>query len=1213
MLEAIKARFSCLHVATGAETSDNDVPASLSTLRPRYDAKEHSRYVKRLLCAVCEDGCNNVALSGSYGSGKSSIVEEFAKEASARGRRIAMVSLETLSLNEYTRDAESQPQGKQGDYGHGSNLPPLQDDALTAALEREILGQLLYQGDQKKASCSAFNRPRSLPVSQRIVSAIVFGLALSLVVLVVLFCADNGADKLASWRAAVGSVISGSDPLVAAIFVVFFFTVFFLSFWAIGHLPRGLRVSSVGAAGASLTLAEGERSYFDKYRDELIYLFESNRFDVVVFEDIDRFNDHRIFVELRNLNFVLNHAPGIIGGRFGNKVCFIYAVKDSLFESLSGEDDLSVVDGSGRAKLFDQIISVIPFMSELSAYDWAVKLFAAERASLEGSNDKKRFDDLLRLAVPQIADMRLLTSIRNDYLVMCEELGCIGSGSDASSLGLTPTGVLAMSIYKNIYPAEFEKLRLGKGSLNDLYLRFSSLKTAWLVSTRAALNLARGFSEGEQASVDFAGQMGALLKEALRSVTTDMRCVTVSSVDYFVEENAPRGISSPEFWTAFFCLGSDDAVVVSKDGSGYLRGGFTFTKSQFIRLFLPVLEGMGYPSMLELSDGSLSVKDYEKKITQLRGADFEDLLDVADWDESGRPFRTIIEEIMKSGLGCDLVMGGFIRSDFDLYISKYPDDARANVINFIRHHYQANLQDIDYPLDADDCCEVLRHIPASHLSRPCCFNIDLLCYLLDAHDSLIGAREMVHGACTHFGEGGKVLLDGSFQRVDAHSVQASGLVTLVTESHIGAFDYLSGVCASLYSKQGSLEIAKLSFGAFNEKLDYSCKSCKSWIQGAVDKLDFPVLSTGAEWDGAVARLLKKATASIPSLTQLGRGLGSKLVELEHFDLNRANLVFASGGERLPSLDALYKNCPHAFNMVVASNEALKDYVGFLVEGEAALVGLDAEMLQSLAGAFDLWSNDEALREVVSALVSRALLEVKVVDVKAEILAPLENNQYFCGAFVRALLSNDFILRNLANAVALAKMSAHSELDGADRAFAEFVSGGVFEMEDDDGIDKEGVKVLVNELLMVRKVSDRVVSNIIAGLHKAYVGFFPVDVSSIDSSALTASAECLKELCELEAVCPYEHVYSLMAGSKWSYRESVLLKWDGGQSRSWNIRFPLLAEDISHVILSRRLKNSWLQENVMDYWHEYLDNACPDSKDKERIEKIIASSIERRRN
>ena len=962
-----------------------------------------------------------------------------------------------------------------------------------------------------------------------------------------------------------------------------------------------------------MTLAEGERSYFDKYRDELIYLFESNRFDVVVFEDIDRFNDHRIFVELRNLNFVLNHAPGIIGGRFGNKVCFIYAVKDSLFESLSGEDDLSVVDGSGRAKLFDQIISVIPFMSELSAYDWAVKLFAAERASLEGSNDKKRFDDLLRLAVPQIADMRLLTSIRNDYLVMCEELGCIGSGSDASSLGLTPTGVLAMSIYKNIYPAEFEKLRLGKGSLNDLYLRFSSLKTAWLVSTRAALNLARGFSEGEQASVDFAGQMGALLKEALRSVTTDMRCVTVSSVDYFVEENAPRGISSPEFWTAFFCLGSDDAVVVSKDGSGYLRGGFTFTKSQFIRLFLPVLEGMGYPSMLELSDGSLSVKDYEKKITQLRGADFEDLLDVADWDESGRPFRTIIEEIMKSGLGCDLVMGGFIRSDFDLYISKYPDDARANVINFIRHHYQANLQDIDYPLDADDCCEVLRHIPASHLSRPCCFNIDLLCYLLDAHDSLIGAREMVHGACTHFGEGGKVLLDGSFQRVDAHSVQASGLVTLVTESHIGAFDYLSGVCASLYSKQGSLEIAKLSFGAFNEKLDYSCKSCKSWIQGAVDKLDFPVLSTGAEWDGAVARLLKKATASIPSLTQLGRGLGSKLVELEHFDLNRANLVFASGGERLPSLDALYKNCPHAFNMVVASNEALKDYVGFLVEGEAALVGLDAEMLQSLAGAFDLWSNDEALREVVSALVSRALLEVKVVDVKAEILAPLENNQYFCGAFVRALLSNDFILRNLANAVALAKMSAHSELDGADRAFAEFVSGGVFEMEDDDGIDKEGVKVLVNELLMVRKVSDRVVSNIIAGLHKAYVGFFPVDVSSIDSSALTASAECLKELCELEAVCPYEHVYSLMAGSKWSYRESVLLKWDGGQSRSWNIRFPLLAEDISHVILSRRLKNSWLQENVMDYWHEYLDNACPDSKDKERIEKIIASSIERRRN
>ena len=709
------------------------------------------------------------------------------------------------------------------------------------------------------------------------------------------------------------------------------------------------------------------------------------------------------------------------------------------------------------------------------------------------------------------------------------------------------------------------------------------------------------------------GRWGALLKEALRSVTTDMRCVTVSSVDYFVEESAPRGISSPEFWTAFFCLGSDDAVVVSKDGSGYLRGGFTFTKSQFIRLFLPVLEGMGYPSMLELSDGSLSVKDYEKKITQLRGADFEDLLDVADWDEPGRPFRTIIEEIMKSGLGCDLVMGGFIRSDFDLYISKYPDDARANVINFIRHHYQANLQDVDYPLDIEDCCEVLRHIPASHLSRPCCFNVDLLCYLLDAQGSLTGEREMVRGACVHFEEGGKALLDGGFQRFDANSEQASGLVTFVIESYIGAFDYLSGVCASWYSKQGSLEIARLSFSSFNEKLDYSCKSCKSWIQSAVDKLDFPALSTGAEWDGAVAKLFKKATVDIPSLTQLGRGLGSKLVELEYFDLNRANLVFAPGGDRLPSLDVLYKSCPHVFNMVIASNVALKGYVDFLVEGEAALASLDAEMLQSLAGAFDSWGDNEALQEAVSALVSRALLEAKVADVKIEILAPLADNEFFCGAFIRALLSNDLIVRNLANAVAFAEISAHSGVDGANSMFAEFVSRGVFEIEDDDGIDGEGVRVLANELLMARKVPDQAIFNIITRLRKAHLDYFPVDISAIEPAALTASAECLKELCELGVVRPYEHVYSLMAGAKWSYRESVLLKWDGGQSRSWNIRFPLLAEDISHVILSRRLKNSWLQENVMDYWHEYLDNACPDPKGRERIEKIIVSSIERRRN
>ena len=62
-------------------------------MTPKYDSSQHGRYVGRLNDALYKQNCKNVALSGSYGSGKSSILEQFAKEAKAGGHYIAKVSL----------------------------------------------------------------------------------------------------------------------------------------------------------------------------------------------------------------------------------------------------------------------------------------------------------------------------------------------------------------------------------------------------------------------------------------------------------------------------------------------------------------------------------------------------------------------------------------------------------------------------------------------------------------------------------------------------------------------------------------------------------------------------------------------------------------------------------------------------------------------------------------------------------------------------------------------------------------------------------------------------------------------------------------------------------------------------------------------------------------------------------------------------------------
>lgn len=46
----------------------------------------------------------------------------------------------------------------------------------------------------------------------------------------------------------------------------------------------------------------------NEYLDEILYLFERKKFNVVIIEDLDRFNDITIFEELRELNFLINNA-----------------------------------------------------------------------------------------------------------------------------------------------------------------------------------------------------------------------------------------------------------------------------------------------------------------------------------------------------------------------------------------------------------------------------------------------------------------------------------------------------------------------------------------------------------------------------------------------------------------------------------------------------------------------------------------------------------------------------------------------------------------------------------------------------------------------------------------------------------------------------------------------------------------------------------------
>lgn len=94
-----------------------------------------------------------------------------------------------------------------------------------------------------------------------------------------------------------------------------------------------------------------------------MYFFEASKYNVVIFEDLDRFDIIDIFEKLRELNELINNSEQI-----DRRVVFIYAIKDDIFGDVDS-DKLT----KDRTKFFDFIIPVIPIINASNSGDLSLK------------------------------------------------------------------------------------------------------------------------------------------------------------------------------------------------------------------------------------------------------------------------------------------------------------------------------------------------------------------------------------------------------------------------------------------------------------------------------------------------------------------------------------------------------------------------------------------------------------------------------------------------------------------------------------------------------------------------------------------------------------------------------------------------------------------------------------------------------------------------
>lgn len=395
-------------------------------LAPTDKADKAGVYSAALVEATNNPRVMNIALTGPYGSGKSSIIKSFLKRYK---RPVLQISLAAFM-------PEAVPTG----VAVGRQ-----------EIERSILQQMLYGADANRLPLSRFKRIQSPGRGSRIVSFLI------VVGIVALWHLIQKREAIMT-----GAFFSPLD--VTNWFNLATFVVGGLFLWLVFHhiyvASFGISLKSISLKDIEITpKAATEESILNRHLDEIIYFFQSTKYDLVVIEDLDRFNNADIFVTLREINSLVNANAGV-----KRPIKFLYALRDDMFVN------------TDRTKFFEFIIPVIPIINSSNSIDKVLE--HGKRLSLE-NRLKSQF---LREVSRYLNDLRLIQNIFNEYAIYVSNLEPEGETNlDANKL-------LAVLIYKNVFPSDFENLHRGKGNLASILHAHDRFVTASEAKYRAEIS-----------------------------------------------------------------------------------------------------------------------------------------------------------------------------------------------------------------------------------------------------------------------------------------------------------------------------------------------------------------------------------------------------------------------------------------------------------------------------------------------------------------------------------------------------------------------------------------------------------------------------------------------------------------------------------------------------------------------------------------------------
>lgn len=670
---ANQTHINIIEKKLGAEAIDN--PNNYESLIPSEDADKDKKYSEALKVALKKPKVNNIAITGPYGSGKSSFLRTFEKNNSEWV--YLPISLATFKDEESIQHAffNNATTNESTIIVNGDDKTKDTKYEINQLIEKSILQQIFYREEERNIPSSRFKRIKNIKPYE-------LGLHVSLLVLLsvlgIFLYAPNYYKAL--------FLISELPKLNESVLLSAFFIGAIYFIYQLSKYLMNLQVSKLNLKDGEIELGNKEKtSILNEHLDEILYFFEVTRYNVVVLEDLDRFGNTEIFIKLRELNTLINNSKEI-----GRRVCFIYAIKDDMFKD------------KDRTKFFDFILPIIPYINPSNSLEKIKAKFKKEHLDADFLSDIALYID----------DMRLLVNIYNEFMLYKHKL---------ASSKLDKNKLLAMIVYKNLYPSDFSLLHFNDGSVYKLFNNKSNLIQIQINKKQKLID-------------DKKGEIKNINIEAVENIT-ELKMIYLYKLASKLSATHFKIDSIEEYYTFEDLLNDDyfESLVQSENILGYiyLSSYRHIQTTQFKIIENEINKEYSYEERAKFienrSNNSIEklreeIEAITSEIDKIKSSTLQKIVQYANEDLFGEEFND--KDILKL-----FIRDGYIDENYHDYISYFFEGSiTLNDREFL--FSVKNNQPLEFTYQLNKIDELVKRLKNRDLEVSAILNFDLLIYLL---------------------------------------------------------------------------------------------------------------------------------------------------------------------------------------------------------------------------------------------------------------------------------------------------------------------------------------------------------------------------------------------------------------------------------------------------------------------------------------------------